>query len=100
MSVPANYLRLRRHNRVIFLHADFVQDTTQAIKERLETLTGRAFHTMRLYLGKQNLDNNTTLINCGIEKDGTELLILYSKGKNADDEHVWENIDEVISATA
>lgn len=50
ITVPPNYLRLKRYKRTIFMHCDFVQDTVQAIKERIEKLTGRTFYAIRLYL--------------------------------------------------
>lgn len=96
-TLPANYIRLRRHNRVIFLYCDFNLDTVQAIKERIEKLTSRTFYTMRLYLGNQLMDDAATLYNCGVEKDGTELTILYSKGKTADGEVVWEGPNEAFT---
>lgn len=96
-STPPNYLRLKRYNRTIFLHCDFHQDTVQAIKERLEKLMSRTFYTVRLYLGKQNLDDFSTLFNAGIEKDGTELIMIHSKGKNTDGDYIWEDIEEAMS---
>lgn len=96
LACPPNYIRLRRRKRVIFLHCDFQQDTVQAIKERIEKLTSRTFYTMRLYLDRQNMDDFSTLYNCGVEEDGTELLIVYEKGKNAEGHTVWEEIEDAI----
>ncbi|CCW61579.1 unnamed protein product [Phytomonas sp. EM1] len=96
-SVPPNYLRLKRHKCTIFLHCDFHQDTVQAIKERIEKLTGRTFYTIRLYLDRQNLDDSLSLESCGIDQDGTVLLMVHSKGTTADDELVWEEVEEAIN---
>ncbi|KAK7195426.1 hypothetical protein NESM_000469800 [Novymonas esmeraldas] len=92
--VPANYVRLKRHRRTIFLYCDFQQDTVQAIKERIEKLTSRTFYTMCLYCGTQRLDDEATLFSAGVGEDGTELWIGYSKGKTADGETVWEDAEE------
>lgn len=96
-STPPNYLRLKRYNRTIFLHCDFHQDTVQAIKERIEKLLSRTFYTIRLFLGRQNLDDFSTLYNAGIEKDGTELVIVYSKGKTIEGDYLWEEVEEALS---
>eukprot|EP00796_Vickermania_ingenoplastis_P005998 gene5998-4303_t len=96
-STPPNYLRLKRYQRTIFLHCDFHQDTVQAIKERLEKLMSRTFYTVRLYLGRQNLDDFSTLYNAGIEKDGTELVMVHAKGKNVEGEYIWEDLEEAMS---
>lgn len=96
-AVPPNYLRLKRYNRTIFLHCDFHLDTVQSIKERIEKLTSRTFYTIRLYLNHQNLDDCTSLFNCGIEKDGTELVMVYSKGKSADGDFLWEEVAEAMN---
>lgn len=97
-STPPNYIRIKRYNRTIFLHCDFHQDTVQAIKERLEKLLSRTFYTIRLYLGRQNLEDFCTLYNAGIDKDGTELLMVHSKGKNIDGDYIWEDVEEAMSA--
>lgn len=94
---PPNYVRLKRYNRTVFLHCDFQQDTVQAIKERIEKLTSRTFYAIRLFLGKQNLDDALTLFHCGIDVNGTELTMIHSKGKNADDDHVWETLEQALS---
>lgn len=96
-TTPPNYLRLKRYNRTIFLHCDFHQDTVQAIKERLEKLMSRTFYTVRLYLGRQHLDDFSTLYNAGIEKDGTEVVMVHSKGKNIDGDYIWEEVEEAMA---
>ncbi|ESL12180.1 hypothetical protein TRSC58_00057 [Trypanosoma rangeli SC58] len=95
-ATPPHYVRLRRHNLTIFLHCDVNHDTVQAIKERYEKLTGRTFYTVRLYLGRQNLDDFSTLFNCGIEREGAELTVVYSKGAKMDGtgEYIWEDFEE------
>lgn len=98
--MPANYLRLKRHRRTIFLYCDFQHDTVQAIKERVEKLTSRTFYTMCLYLGNQRLDDEATLYNAGVTEDGTELWVVYSKGKTEEGEPVWEEVEEAMAATA
>ncbi|KPI85967.1 hypothetical protein ABL78_4969 [Leptomonas seymouri] len=95
--VPANYLRLKRHRRTIFLYCDFQHDTVQAIKERIEKLTSRTFYTMCLYLGNQRLDDESTLFNAGVNEDGTELWVVFSKGKTAEGEPIWEEVEEAMS---
>lgn len=69
----------------------------QAIKERIEKLMSRTFYTIRLYLGRQNLDDFSTLYNVGIDKDGTELVMAHSKGKNIDGDYIWEDVEEAMS---
>jgi len=96
-SVPPNYVRLTRYHRTIFLHCDLQQDTVQAIKERIEKLTNHTFYKIRLYLDKQNLDDSATLWHCGVENDGVELTVVYSKGKDADGDVVWETIEEATN---
>ncbi|CCW68122.1 unnamed protein product [Phytomonas sp. Hart1] len=96
-SIPPNYLRLKRHGLTIFLHCDFHQDTVQVIKERIEKLTGRIFYKIRLYLERQNLDDYLSLESCGIDQDGTVLLMVHSKGSTVDNELVWENVEEAIN---
>jgi precorrin-4 methylase len=97
--VPANYLRLKRHRRTIFLYCDFQQDTVQAVKERIEKLTSRTFYTMCLFLGNQRLDDESTLYNAGVMEDGTELWVVYSKGKTDEGEFIWEDVAEAMSTT-
>lgn len=92
--VPANYLRLKRHHRTIFLYCDFQLDTVQAIKERVEKLTSRTFYTTCLYLGTQRLDDEATLLSAGVSEDGTELWIGFSKGKTVEGETIWEDVEE------
>ncbi|KEG12889.1 hypothetical protein DQ04_01351120 [Trypanosoma grayi] len=100
MSVvtPPHYVRLKRHNLTIFLHCDVNHDTVQAIKERYEKLTGRTFYTVRLYLGRQNLEDFSTLYNCGIEGEDAELVVVHSKGLKTDGsrEHIWEEVEEAM----
>ncbi|RNF17778.1 uncharacterized protein Tco025E_04721 [Trypanosoma conorhini] len=93
---PPHYVRLRRHNLTIFLHCDVNHDTVQAIKERYEKLTARTFYTVRLYLGRQNLDDFSTLFNCGIEREGAELTVVHSKAAKMDGtgEYIWEDLEE------
>lgn len=97
--VPANYLRLKRHRRIIFLYCDFQNDTVQTIKERIEKLTSRTFYTMCLYLGNQRLDDELTLYNAGVSEDGAELWVAYSKGKTDEGEPIWEDVAEAMSTT-
>ncbi|KPA83339.1 hypothetical protein ABB37_02993 [Leptomonas pyrrhocoris] len=97
--VPANYLRLKRHRRTIFLYCDFQHDTVQAIKERIEKLTSRTFYTMCLYIGNQRLDDESTLYNAGVCDDGTELWVVYSKGKTEEGEPIWEDVSEAMTTT-
>ncbi|CAD2218004.1 Ubiquitin family, putative [Angomonas deanei] len=99
-ATPPNYLRLRRFNRTIFLYCDFQQDTVQSIKERIEKLTGRTFYLIRLYLDKQTLEDGSTLYNCGIEKDGTELIIAHAKGKNEQGDTIFEEYAEAMQPPA
>ncbi|CAG9578500.1 conserved hypothetical protein [Leishmania major strain Friedlin] len=98
--VPFNYLRLKRHRRTIFLYCDFQQDTVQAIKERIEKLTSRTFYTMCLYYGTQRLSDESTLFSASISDDGTELWIAYSKGKTAEGETIWEDVEEAMAPVA
>ncbi|EAN81520.1 hypothetical protein TcCL_ESM01089 [Trypanosoma cruzi] len=95
-TVPPHYVRLRRQNLTIFLHCDVNHDTVQAIKERYEKLTGRLFYTVRLYLGRQSLDDFSTLYNCGIEHEGAELIVVHSKALKTDGtgEYIWEDLEE------
>ncbi|GET90872.1 hypothetical protein, conserved [Leishmania tarentolae] len=98
--VPLNYLRLKRHRRTIFLYCDFQQDTVQAIKERIEKLTSRTFYTMHLYYGTERLSDESTLFSAGISEDGTELWIVYSKGKTVEGETIWEDVEEAMAPAA
>ncbi|ORC90807.1 uncharacterized protein TM35_000072310 [Trypanosoma theileri] len=93
-----HYVRLKRYNLTIFLHCDVNHDTVQAIKERYEKLTGRIFYNVRLYLGRQNLEDFSTLYNCGIESEGAELIVVHSKGPKNDGtgEYYWEEIEEAM----
>ncbi|KAH9580022.1 hypothetical protein LSM04_006473 [Trypanosoma melophagium] len=96
--VQPHYVRLKRYNLTIFLHCDVNHDTVQAIKERYEKLTGRIFYTVRLYLGKQNLEDFSTLYNCGIESEGAELIVVHSKAPKSDGtgEYFWEEVEEAM----
>jgi hypothetical protein len=92
MSVPAApggcncYIRIKRHKQTIFLHCD-LNDTVQTIKDRVARLiTSHTAQQMRLLLGKQNLENHTSLYDCGIEAEDAELLLVYATG-----EETWED---------
>lgn len=98
--VPANYVRLKRHRRTIFLYCDFQLDTVQAIKERVEKLTSRTFYTTCLYVGNQRLDDEATLYNAGVSEDGTVLWVVYSKGKTEEGEPIWEDVEEAMATNA
>ena len=80
------YIRIKRHKQTIFLHCD-LNDTVLTMKERVAKLiTTHTPQQMRLLLGKQNLENHTSLYDCGVEKEDAELLLLY-----ATSEDTWED---------
>lgn len=85
MSTSASYIRIKRHKLTVFLHCD-LNDTVRSLKERVEKLTSRPANQMKLLLGKQDLENNTSLADCGIDKEDAELLLVYSTG-----EETWED---------
>jgi hypothetical protein len=86
MSARPSYVRIKRHNLTIFLHCDLHNDTVLHLKERIEKLIDKPVLQQRLLLGKQALELNTTLHDCGIEKDDAELLLAFSTG-----EDTWED---------
>ena len=86
------YVRIKRKNLTIFLHCD-LNDTVQLMKERVEKLIGHPAAQMRLLLGKQPLENHTSLLDCGIEKEDAEMLLAFSTGKqDATGEEIWEDV--------
>jgi hypothetical protein len=94
-GVAPHYIRIKRHKLTIFLHCDLQNDIVQAIKERIEKLTGRPWMQIRLVLGKQVLENHSTLYDCGIENEDGELNLVYSLG---DDQ--WEELEDALNGTA
>lgn len=90
-----HYVRIKRHKQTIFLHCDLKEDTVQLMKERVEKLTGKPAALQRLLLGKQNLENHSTLWDCGIEKEDEQLLLVLAvqQGDNPN-ELVWEFPEE------
>jgi hypothetical protein len=85
-TTASSYIRIRRHKQTIFLHCDLHQDTVLVLKERIEKLTGTGVMQQRLLLGKQVLELNTSLWDCGIEKEDAELLLVLSTGEDQ-----WED---------
>jgi len=90
-GVPPHYIRIKRYRQTIFLHCD-LNDSVQALKERVEKLTGKPWMQFRLLLGKQNLENHSTLSDCGVENDDSELYLLYATGPET-----WEELDDALS---
>jgi hypothetical protein len=91
-GVAPHYIRIKRHKLTIFLHCDLQNDIVQAIKERIEKLTGRPWAQIRLVLGKQVLENHSTLYDCGIENEDGELNLVYSLGNDE-----WEELDDALN---
>lgn len=98
-GVAPHYIRIKRFKQTIFLHCDVHHDTVQALKERVEKLTGRPWMQIRLLLGKQNLDNFSTLYDCGIEAEDGELNMTYLLSVSAGGEEVWEDLEDALLGT-
>ena len=99
-GVAPHYIRLKRHKQTVFLHCDVHHDTVQALKERVEKLTGRPWMQIRLLLGKQVLDNFSTLYDCGIESEDGELNMTYLISTTPGGEELWEELDDALSGAA
>lgn len=52
---------------------------------------------IRLFLGKQNLDNFSTLYDCGIEAEDGELNMTYLLSVTPGGEEVWEELEDALS---
>lgn len=96
-GVAPHYIRIKRFKQTIFLHCDVNHDTVQALKERVEKLTGRPWMQIRLLLGKQNLDNFSTLYDCGIEAEDGELNMAYLISVTPGGEEQWEDVDDALN---
>ncbi len=91
-SLVPSYIRIKRPKQTIFLHCD-LNETVQAVKERIEKLTGQPANMQRLLFGKQLLEPYTSLMDCGIEKEDAEVILLYNIGQNGEEQ--WEEpVDE------
>ena len=86
MSTTPSYVRVKRHKQTIFLHCDLHTDTVLVLKERIEKLTDIPVLRQRLLLGKQVLELNTSLYDCGIEKEDAELYLVIDQGEDE-----WED---------
>ena len=97
-GVPPHHIRVKRHKQTIFLHCDLQIDTVLAVKERISKLTGRAEKDQRLLLGKQVLENHTTLYDCGIEKEDGEMSLVYSIGEDPTTaKQIWEELEDAMN---
>lgn len=95
MSATLAYLRIKRGKQTIFLHCDLNAETIVVLKERIEKLTGVPLMKQRLYLGRQILENLTTLWDCGIEKEDKELTLVHQR-----DDGSWEDPSDIIVEAA
>lgn len=102
MSTSPSYVRIKRHKQTIFLHCDLHQDTVLVLKERIEKLTAVPVLQQRLLLGKQVLELNTSLWDCGIEKEDAELLLVLATGDDTweDPQTAADGPQEVAAAAA
>lgn len=91
--MSTSFIRIKRGKQTIFLHCDLHQENIVVIKERLEKLTGVPLMKQRLYLGRQLLDNLTSLWDCGIEKEDRELLLTVQR-----DDNTWEDPQDAATA--
>ena len=91
MSAAPSYVRIKRHKQTIFLHCDLHNDTVLVLKERIEKLTDVPVLQQRLLLGKQALELNTSLYDCGIEKEDAELVLVLATGEDE-----WEDPQEAL----
>jgi hypothetical protein len=98
-GVAPHYIRVKRYKQTIFLHCDLQHDIVQAIKERIEKLTGRPWMSIRLHLGKQVLDNFSTLYDCGIEQEDGELNMTFLLHTTPGGEEIWEDLDDALNGT-
>ena len=89
----SSYIRIKRHKLTIFLHCDLQNDTVLVLKERIEKLDGHPVMHQRLLLGKQVLENNTALVDCGIEKEDQCLTLV----KRANEDAPWEDPNDALS---
>ena len=87
-----SYIRIKRFKLCLFLHCDLQHDTILVIKERIEMLDGHPVMHQRLLLGKQVLENNMTLWDCGIEKEDQCLTLV----KRANEDSPWEDPREAL----
>jgi hypothetical protein len=89
----SSYIRVKRYKLTIFLHCDLHNDTVLVLKERIEKLEGQPVMHQRLLLGKQVLENNTSLIDCGIEKEDQCLTLV----KRANEDAPWEDPNDALA---
>ncbi len=90
-AASLSYIRIKRAKQTIFLHCDLNAENIVVIKERVEKLTGVPLMKQRLYLGKQMLENMTTLWDCGIDKEDRELTLVYQR-----DDGSWEDPNDSL----
>ena len=64
------YVRVKRKKQTIFLHCD-PGDTVLQVKEKIEVVTTIPPASQRLLLGKQSLEEASSLCDCGITPSDT-----------------------------
>eukprot|EP00760_Papus_ankaliazontas_P038829 PhM_4_TR9344/c0_g1_i1/m.17389 len=95
---PPMYVRIKRKNQTVFLHCD-VNETIGVLKNRVALLMGTAASQQRLVLGRQNLEDHSTLADNGIEKDAEAVLfLLHRLDDGTGNEEMWEEVDPVLLA--
>ena len=62
---PAMYVRVKRNKQTIFLHCE-PSDTVHVVKEKVAAIVNTPSSDQRLLLGKQNLEDGSTLCDCGV----------------------------------
>eukprot|EP00755_Sulcionema_specki_P009902 Sspe_Gene.44973::Locus_22133_Transcript_2_3_Confidence_0.250_Length_556::g.44973::m.44973 len=97
MTVPSMYIRVKRKKQTIFLHCE-PGDTVLSVKEKITLITNVPASDQRLLLQKQNLEDTSSLHDCGIgvSDTGTELFLIYKITSETGEER-WEEV-EVIHA--
>ncbi|KAJ9472066.1 hypothetical protein DIPPA_10419 [Diplonema papillatum] len=91
-AAPSMYVRVKRKKQTIFLHCEPRQTVLQ-LKEKVAAITGTPASDQRLQLGKQNLEDQSSLADCGIYPvdTGTELFLAYRIVSDSGDR--WEDVE-------
>eukprot|EP01059_Diplonema_ambulator_P014973 TRINITY_DN26014_c0_g1_i1.p1 TRINITY_DN26014_c0_g1~~TRINITY_DN26014_c0_g1_i1.p1 ORF type:complete len:127 (+),score=49.52 TRINITY_DN26014_c0_g1_i1:48-383(+) len=91
MASPSMYVRIKRRKQTIFLHCE-PSDTVLSLKEKVAAVTGKPVTDQRLLLGKQNLEDASTLSDSGLTAadTGTELFIVYKIVTETEER--WEEV--------
>ena len=93
---PQSYVRIKRKKQTVFLHCD-VNDTVASIKNRVHLILNVDVAKQRLLLGRQNLEDHSTLADNGVDKDSDTVLYLVQRlDDGSAGEEVWEEVDAAL----